>query len=98
MAKYVIPLTDEEELNLRQFTKQPVFPVVLKLLQQLAFDEQNDLMEAKEKTKEAELLNLLKARATKKAVDAIARKLMSYCDMSQPEQADELDPLKEMWN
>jgi len=78
MRTYYVPLTEQEELNLRQMAGHPGFPILFKLLQMEALNAQSVLMECKEADPEARLLALADAQAMSLVVTKLTHKLESY--------------------
>lgn len=93
MTKYYVPLTQEEELNLKQLAAQPGFPALFKLLQIESLDAQAVAMECKGNS-EARLLALSDAQAMKDAVGKLTQRLASYREslLPHPEPAETGDP------
>ena len=83
MTKYIVKLTEQEELTLRQLAVQAGFEVLFKLLQGESLDAQTAAMECRG-TQEERLLKLAHAQATAEVVGNLIRKLVSYQNVIEP--------------
>lgn len=95
MTRYIVNLTEQEELNLRQLTTHPGFVPLLKLLQGESLDAQAEAMECRDADREKRLQLLTDAQATKRIVGSLTQKLSGYRESilptAEPDDA-EADP------
>ena len=101
MSKYYIPLTEQEELSLRQLATQPGFEVLFKLLQMLSLDAQSEAMDCTEGDAKKRLLVLSDAQATVRVVSNLTKKLAGYkSQIQQPTLSDleEAGIIQNIWN
>lgn len=98
MTKYIVKLTEQEELTLRKLALQPGFEVIFKLLQGESLDAQSKAMDCKG-TREERLLALSDAQSTKDVVSSLTRKLTSYREVVQPLANDRgFEIISNIWN
>lgn len=98
MTKYVVKLTEQEELSLRQLMRNPDADVLLKLLQGESFDAQTAAMECTDPDEKKRLLLLTDAQATARIVSSLTRKLCAYREVIQPTaETGELDIIEDLW-
>jgi RNA polymerase-interacting CarD/CdnL/TRCF family regulator len=83
MTRYIVKLTEQEELTLRQLAIQPGFEVIFKLLQGESLDAQTAAMECTDPDNKKRLLLLTDAQATAKIVSNLTRKLAAYREVIQ---------------
>lgn len=98
MTKYIVKLTEQEELNLRQLALQPGFEVIFKLLQGESLDAQTKAMECDDPEAKKRLMLLTDAQVTAKVVSSLIRRLAAYQQISTPvleEQAQEI--IENLW-
>lgn len=95
MTHYIVKLSEQEELSLRQLTVQPGFDALLKLLQGESLSAQSEAMQC-DGAKETRLLKLGDAQATVKVVSSLTKKLCSYRDAVMPAPESMPDELQEM--
>jgi len=91
---YIIPLTEQEELNLRQLTMHPGYPALLKLAHSESFSAQAEAMACKG-TSEQRLLALSDAQAMAAAVSRLTQKLEGYRTLPESKE-NPADPLREL--
>ena len=89
MTRYIVKLSEQEELNLRQMTTHPGYDALLKLLQGESLDAQAEAMECRDADKEKRLLLLTDAQVTKRVVSSITQKLSGYRESFMPTAAAE---------
>jgi RNA polymerase-interacting CarD/CdnL/TRCF family regulator len=94
MTKYIVKLTEQEEMALRQLAIQPGFEVIFKLLQGESLDAQTAAMECADPDEKKRLLMLTDAQATAKVVSNLTRKLASYREIIQPSPEEFEDPFQ----
>lgn len=78
MTKYIVKLTEQEELNLRQLALQPGFEVIFKFLQGESLDAQTKAMECDDPEAKRRLMLLTDAQVTAKVVSSLIRRLAAY--------------------
>lgn len=78
MTKYIVKLTEQEEMNLRQLALQPGFEVIFKLLQGESLDAQTAAMECTDPEAKKRLMLLTDAQVTAKVVSNLTRRLAAY--------------------
>jgi hypothetical protein len=101
MSKYYIPLTEQEELSLRQLATQPGFEVLFKLLQMLSLDAQSEAMDCTEGDAKKRLLVLSDAQATVRVVSNLTKKLIGYQNQMQQQILSEVEEeaiINNIWN
>jgi len=101
MSKYYIPLTEQEELSLRQLATQPGFEVLFKLLQMQSLDAQSEAMDCTEGDAKKRLLVLSDAQATVRVVSNIIKKLAAYQNQIQQQTISEIAEvaiIQNIWN
>ena len=101
MSKYYIPLTEQEELSLRQLATQPGFEVLFKLLQMQSLDAQSEAMDCTEGDAKKRLLVLSDAQATVRVVSNITKKLVGYQNQIQQQTLSDLEEagiIQNIWN
>lgn len=100
MTRYIVKLTEQEELNLRQLAIHPGFEVLLKLLQMESLDSQTAAIECTDPDRNKRLMMLGDAQATAKVVSNLTRKLSAYREQLEPAaQFDRaMDIVEELWN
>ena len=101
MSKYYIPLTEQEELSLRQLATQPGFEVLFKLLQTQSLDAQSEAMDCTEGDAKKRLLVLSDAQATVRVVSNITKKLVGYQNQIQQQTLSDLEEagiIQNIWN
>jgi hypothetical protein len=81
--KYIVKLSEQEEMNLRQLALHPGFDPLLKLLQGESLAAQALAMECEDLDREKRLLALSDAQRTAKVVSNLTRKLVSYREILQ---------------
>lgn len=93
MTKYILPLTEQETLNLRQLSLQPGFEPLLKFLQHESFEALEGLQECKG-NKEQRLLALSDYQSTVRVVSNLTKKLCAFRETAipvpEPEETDAL--------
>jgi hypothetical protein len=90
--RYIVKLTEQEELSLRQLAIQPGYEVIFKLLDGEALDAQSNAMECKSLIDQERSMALLKAQDVVEVVSNMKRKLDAYRLPALPvveEQPDE---------
>ena len=94
MTKYIVKLTEQEELSIKQMMLTPGADVLLRLLQIESLDAQAEAMECNG-TGEQMLLALAHAKATKKVTSNLTKKLWAYRESMSPviPQEAEEDPM-----
>jgi hypothetical protein len=99
MTRYVVKLSEQEELQLRQLALQPGFEVIFKLLQSESLDAQTAAMDCTEPDQRKRLMMLTDAQVTAKVVSKLTQKLAAYREVIQPE-ADhgELEIIQNLWD
>lgn len=98
MTRYIVKLTEQEELSLRQLAIQPGFEVIYKLLQGESLDAQTAVMECTEPDEKKRLLMLSDAQATAKVVSRLTQKLNLYRTPIQPPVEEITDSLLSEFN
>jgi hypothetical protein len=93
MTRYIVKLTEQEDLALRQIVAQPGFDVVFKFLQIESLDAQTTAMECLDPDKEKRLLLLTDAQRTAAICSNLTRKLAAYREALIPEAEADSDPL-----
>jgi len=94
LSKYIVKLTEQEEMNLRQVMAQPGSEVIFKLLQNESLDAQSAAMECTDPDANKRLLVLTDAQVTAKVVSNLTRKLAAYREMIQADIEEVIaDPL-----
>ena len=93
--RYVVKLSEQEELNLRQLTAQPGFSVALKLIQGEAFEAQQKAMECEEVDPIKRSLALTEAQCTTRLANSLIAKLCAYAQLPPPSDEETVldDPL-----
>lgn len=91
MTEYIVKLTEQEELNLRQLVMQPGFEPLLKLLAGESLSLQSEAMECSSLVAEELSLALIKAQVGAKIVSKFTRKLCSYQALPIPAPETEQD-------
>lgn len=98
MTRYIIALTEQEEMSLRQLALTPGFDALLKLLQGESFDAQAKAMECEDPDQNKRLLLLSDAQCTKRVVSTLTQKLAAYRQIPAPDNTEEpYDPLVELF-
>lgn len=87
--KNYIPLSEQEELSLKQLANQPGYPVIFKLLQQISLDAQAEAMDCKDADRNKRLMVLADAQATNDVVNRLIQKLARYQVLEQVQVMDE---------
>ena len=98
--RYIVKLTEQEEMSLRQLATQPGFEVIFKLLQGEALDAQTEAMECSDPDPNQRLLKLTDAQATSRIVSNMTRRLAAYQvlpEVTQPTQDDALAFIANEW-
>lgn len=99
MTKYIVKLTEQEEMALRQLMLEPAADVLLKLLQGESFDAQTAAMECEDPDEKKRLRLLTDAQATARIVSSLTRKLCAYRESLQPkEETGELEIIQNVWS
>jgi hypothetical protein len=89
LTRYIVKLTEQEELSLRQLATQPGFDVIFKFLQGESLDAQTAAMECTDPDQRKRLLILTDAQVTAKIVSKLTQKLAAYREIIQPPVPDE---------
>lgn len=100
MTKYIVKLTEQEELSIRQLALQPGFEVIFKFLQGESLDAQTAAMECTDLDEKKRLMVLTDAQVTARVVSNLTRKLAAYREtlVSPPMEADkELELIANLW-
>lgn len=101
MAKYIVKLSEQEELNLRQLTLQPGFDSLLKLLQGESLDAQSAAMECKSLKMEERAMAQMQAQVAVEIIGNLTRKVCAYREAlvaPQPvDSEDELGLIANLW-
>ena len=93
MTKYIVKLSEQEEMALRQLAMQPGFEVIFKLLQTESLDAQSNAMDC-QGNKEERLMALTDAQATVKVVSSLIRKLAAFREaIEEVVETPNFDPL-----
>jgi hypothetical protein len=101
-VKYIVKLTEQEELNLRQLMIQPGAEVIFKLLQMESLDAQAAAMNCVDPDEKRRLLLLTDAQRTAQVVGSLTRRLSAYREMETlaptltPTEAEEI--ITNLWN
>lgn len=96
MTRYIVKLTEQEELAIKQYVLQPGFDVLLKFLQGESLDAQTTAMEC-EGNMEARALAQMQAQMTKNVVSNLTKKLSAYRQIQMPQAEEQSnDPLTEL--
>lgn len=92
MTRYIVKLTESEELAIRQLAIQPGFEVIFKLLQGESLDAQTAAMECTDPDQRKRLMILTDAQVTARVVSNLIRKLAAYQPPLQvePEKVPEI--------
>lgn len=94
--KNYIPLSEQEELVLRQLAMQPgSLEIIFKLLQMTSLDAQADAIECTG-SREERLMKLTDAQATAKVVSKLMQKLAAYREVTLMVPAEEEDELQQV--
>src|SRR5690348_12821439 len=99
MTKYIVKLTEQEELNLRQLAIQPGFEVIFKLLQGESLDAQTKAMECDDPEAKKRLLLLSDAQSTARVVGNLIRRLAAYQNPIKAEAVPnpDMDIIENLW-
>lgn len=92
MTRYIVKLTEQEELNLRQLTTQPGFEPLLKLVQGESLAAQTEAMECKSLVAEERSHALMKAQVAVEVVSNLTKKLCSFQQIPMPPQDENAEP------
>jgi RNA polymerase-interacting CarD/CdnL/TRCF family regulator len=100
MTRYIVKLSEQEELALRQLATQQGFEVIFKLLQGESLDAQTKAMECEDTDEKKRLLVLMEAQTTARIVSNLTRKLANYQNALQPtpEEHGHLDIIENVWD
>ena len=101
MTKYIVKLTEQEELSIRQLALQPGFEVIFKFLQGESLDAQTAAMECSDADEKKRLLLLTDAQSTAKVVSNLIRKLAAYREVQMVQPTDterELELITNLWD
>lgn len=99
MTRYIVKLTEQEELNLRQLALQPGFEVIFKLLQGESLDAQTRAMECEDPEAKKRLMLLTDAQVTAKVVSNLTRRLASYQQpLAQATPEEQAAIIENLWN
>lgn len=99
MAKYVVKLSEQEELNLRQLTVQPGFDALLKMLQGESLDAQTAAMDCTDLDDRKRSLALLQAQVTRNVVSNLTQKLCAYRELLvTPAPVGESELISNIWD
>lgn len=91
MTKYIVKLSEQEELNLRQLTLQPGFESLLKLFQGESLDAQSTAMECKSLKMEERAMAQMQAQVAVEIIGNLTRKVCAYREAMQPTPEPEAD-------
>lgn len=101
MTRYIVNLSEKEEMDLRQMALTPGYGALLKLLQGESLDMQAKAMECEDPDKEKRLQLLTDAQSTKRVVSSLINKLSRYREsiLSPQQEEDKPNPFGfEMYN
>jgi RNA polymerase-interacting CarD/CdnL/TRCF family regulator len=98
-VKYIVKLTEQEEMNLRQLMIQPGAEVIFKLLQMESLDAQASAMNCVDPDEKRRLLLLTDAQRTAQVVSSLTRKLNAYREIVEgPAFAEADEIITNLWN
>lgn len=100
MTRYIVKLSEQEELSLRQIATQAGFEVIFKLLQGESLDAQTNAMECTDPDPAKRLLILSDAQCTARIVSNLTRKLAGYQNQLQAPDIPhgELEIFENVWD
>jgi len=93
VTKYIVKLTEHEELTIRQLALQPGFDVIFKFLQGESLDAQSVAMDCTDPDERKRLMLLTDAQSTARVVSNLTRKLAGYREILQPPTEETVDDL-----
>jgi hypothetical protein len=100
VTKYLVKLSEQEELSLRQLATQPGFDVIFKFLQGESLDAQSAAMDCEDLDERKRLVALSDAQRTAKVVSNLIRKLAAYREAIQApiEEKPEEELFERLWD
>ncbi len=90
MTRYIITLSEQEELSLKQLVTQPGFEPMMKLFQSISLDAQSKAMDCESKDVRERSQVLLEAQVTRDVVSNITHRLYAYREALLPDMPDDV--------